>query len=154
MHTKEVILAQLAAVHDQNGWFVSMTSALQGVSEAEATWRNHPDANTIWGIVHHLLYYNQGYLNRFKGTGGTRFTIATNDQTFDNLEGYTWEEALRSIDQVMQEWRQVIKEASYEHFNEKVEDLTHLMIHNAYHIGQIVDIRKQQGTWNAEFGVD
>jgi hypothetical protein len=32
--------------------------------------------------------------------------------------------------------------------------LTQTTIHNAYHIGQIVTIRKQHGHWNPEQGVD
>ncbi|GIN73365.1 hypothetical protein J14TS2_38400 [Bacillus sp. J14TS2] len=154
MNTKEVITSQLEAVHNKSGWFVSLAQALKGVTQDEAMWKNHPNANNIWGIVNHLLYYNQGYLNRFKGTGGTRFTIDTNAQSFDNLDGYTWEETLRSIDQVMQEWKQVIDDSADEHFNKNVDALTHLTIHTAYHIGQIVDIRKQQGTWKSELGVD
>ncbi|GGB47982.1 hypothetical protein GCM10011409_26870 [Lentibacillus populi] len=154
MNTKELLLSQLNAVHNKSGWFVSLTQALKEVTVDEAMWKNHPNANTIWGIVNHLLYYNQAYLSRFKGTRGTRYKIDTNAQSFNNLEGYSWEKTLFLINQVMQEWKQVIEDSTYNHINERAEDLTHLTIHNAYHIGQIVDIRKQQGTWKSELGVD
>jgi hypothetical protein len=32
-------------------------------------------------------------------------------------------------------------------------DIAHIGTHNAYHIGQIVFVRKEQGSWNPEKGV-
>ncbi|EZH66664.1 hypothetical protein DH09_12160 [Bacillaceae bacterium JMAK1] len=154
MDTRELLLTQLQAIHNKSGWFVSMNEALTGVTDEEALWTNHQSANTIWGTVNHLLYYNRSYLNRFKNQGGSPYSIDSNDESFDNHSHDSWEDTTRAFDTLMTEWADAVRTSNEETLNEKAPDLTHLTIHNAYHIGQIVDIRKQQGVWDDDLGVD
>lgn len=154
MNAKTIILDQLNAVHNQSGWFVSLTQALKSTTEEEALWKNDEDANDIWGIVNHLMFYNQSCLNKFKESEGNGEKIENIAQTFQNRDALTWEESLTAIDQQMNELKEVVETFDDQIFTKFASQLTHLTIHNAYHIGQIVDIRKQQGKWNPELGIE
>ncbi|MBM7839833.1 putative damage-inducible protein DinB [Alkalihalobacillus xiaoxiensis] len=153
MNAKDVILTQLGAVHDQSGWFVSLKAALSDISEEEATRQTKDDSNSIEGIVHHLIYYNERYLHRVTGVSNKDYNIDSIAETFANLENRSWSEAVQKLDQLMNKWKQIVAEFDSDTFEKYVPDLTHLTIHNAYHIGQMVEIRKQQGSWDARFGI-
>ncbi len=153
MNAKDVILTQLDAVHDQSGWFVSLKAALSNITEEEATRQTKDDSNSIEGIVHHLIYYNERYLQRIKGITNEDSHIDSIAETFTNREELSWSDAAQKLDGVLDEWKQIVTDVDADTFDKYVPDLTHLTIHNAYHIGQIVEIRKQQGSWEARFGI-
>ncbi|GAF11653.1 hypothetical protein JCM19046_2610 [Bacillus sp. JCM 19046] len=153
MNAKDVILTQLGAVHDQSGWFVSLKAALSNITKEEATRQTKDDSNSIKGIVHHLIYYNERYLQRIKGITNEDSHIDSIAETFTNREELSWSDAAQKLDGVLDEWKQIVTEVDVNIFEKYVPDLTHLTIHNAYHIGQIVEIRKQQGSWEARFGI-
>ncbi|AIC92907.1 DinB family protein [Shouchella lehensis] len=153
MSVKELILLQLGVIHNQKSWFVPLTHALENVSEHEAKWTPNDESNSIWGIVNHLIFYNFRYLERFKNSHTTFEPIDSIAHTFER-ETTSWAETRNHIDQLLSEWREAVQKSELEDFSEAVtEYLTLLTLHNAYHIGQIVTIRKQQGTWPTELGV-
>jgi uncharacterized damage-inducible protein DinB len=53
----------------------------------------------------------------------------------------------------MTEWEQAVAAASDAKVAENASMIAHVGTHNAYHIGQIVYIRKEQGSWNPAQGV-
>lgn len=152
MNTKDVFLSQLSACHNQNTWFVSLNNAINGLTAETASWKSHETVNSIWEIINHLSYYNQRYLNRFKGIPITK-GVDTNDITFENVDGLSWEQTVELIDNILSEWSISIKECGEEKLQRWSSDLTHLTLHNAYHIGQIVQIRKQNEMWDPKQGV-
>ncbi|MED4128693.1 MULTISPECIES: DinB family protein [Shouchella] len=154
MSAKEFILMQLGVIHNQKSWFVPLTHALKNVSESEAKWTPNDDSNSIWGIVNHLIFYNHRYLERFKNSKTNFEPVDSIAHTFEG-ETTSWGETRKHIDQLLSEWREAVQDSEPEDFSETVTDyLTLLTLHNAYHIGQIVSIRKQQGTWSTELGVN
>jgi hypothetical protein len=84
-----------------------------------------------------------------------------NDTTFRSDES-DWQQTLAKLDSVMLEWRNELAAMDdarlSEHVNAEYQEpfwkpLAHQNIHNAYHIGQILLLRKLQGSWNPEKGV-
>jgi hypothetical protein len=57
------------------------------------------------------------------------------------------------MDQVMTGWEQAVAAADDKKVAEWASTIAHVGVHNAYHIGQIVYIRKLQGSWDANMGV-
>lgn len=62
----------------------------------------------------------------------------------------------------MNEWRNLLETADEEKFNESVSEknkslwssvISHINLHNAHHAGQIVVLRKLQGSWDSSKGV-
>lgn len=150
MNAKQVLLMQLDACHDQNTWFVSLINSIRGVTEEQATWKPNEATNSISEIVHHLIYYNQRYLNRLKGMENEE---GTDESTFRNREGLSWSETSERIDQLMADWKKEVEEADEVNLNKWTESIAHLTIHTIYHAGQILYIRKLQGSWDPQAGV-
>src|SRR5436190_20957805 len=80
--TKDLLIEQFSNSFDQNGWFVAVRNALDGVSAAEAASKPAGVDNSIREIVSHLNYYNYAYVERFKGVG-YQYPADDNDATFD-----------------------------------------------------------------------
>lgn len=152
MNSKEILVDQLKACHDQDTWFVSLQSALSGLTEEQASAKTNRTVNSIHEIVNHLIYYNQRYLNRFKGISNPK-GLESNDYTFTKNDDRSWQSTVEMIDHIMSEWIITVKESQEDRLQQWVLDLTHLTVHTTYHIGQIVHIRKEQGSWNPSNGV-
>ena len=154
MTDREVLLEQLQTCRNKNGWFTSMAAATKGLTQKQADWKSNGEMNSVHETVRHLNFYNNRYLNRFLGRDVPAFE-GDNDDTFEPLEGEagTWAEALQAYDATMGKWIDAAEQAEDGNWEKWAGDLTHLTIHNAYHIGQIVFIRKQQGSWDKKYGV-
>jgi uncharacterized damage-inducible protein DinB len=164
MTTKEILLDQLMVSFDHNGWFVATKNALNNLTAEQAAWK--PDAldNSIWGTVAHLNFYNERYLRRFKGEDIPPAT-GENSETFagaDEASEEAWRAEAEKFDRIMSEWRDAIRSADEEKLAQSVskenqalwwEIISNINAHNAHHGGQIVVIRKLQGSWDASKGV-
>jgi uncharacterized damage-inducible protein DinB len=154
------LLEQFTACYDENNWFVSLKSALSGVTAEQASWKPANVDNSIWESVNHLIFWNETYLRRYRGELNEPQDIE-NKATFRSSET-DWQATLSKLDAVMQEWREKLKTIDDEKLESPVNaqyqapwrvPLAHQNIHNAYHIGQILLLRKLQGSWNPEKGV-
>jgi uncharacterized damage-inducible protein DinB len=159
--TKEILLAQLATCYDTNGWFVATKNAIANVTAEQAEWKPEGADNSIREIINHLNYYNNAYLQRFKGID-YEYKVADNDETFDKGEAPTWEAEAMRFDAIMNEWRELIEKADESKLDEMAppkneskwgELISMINTHNAHHGGQIVLLRKLQGSWNSKKGV-
>lgn len=65
--TKETILKQYDRCYNENGWFVAVRNAIAGLTVQQAAWKPDDSVNCIWETLSHLYYYNNAYLQRFKG---------------------------------------------------------------------------------------
>lgn len=155
----ELILEQFDIHVHQNEWFVSMDVALEGITSAEAAWCLN-QSNTIWQIVNHLLFWNTDVVHRLRGTLNPA-QANNNDDTFGEpgnpADEAGWERTLSELQGVMQRLRDTIVEMEDGKLDMPYRDegeptrrlLSNIMMHDTYHIGQIVLLRKLQATWNA-----
>lgn len=163
MTTKETLLQQFTACFDRNTWFVAVMNAVEGLSVEQAAWKTIDDVNCIWETLSHLTYYNNAYLQRFKGID-YEYNVDNNDQTFSTGE-YTeedWRADVEEFRAVMNEFRDLIAAADDAKFDQPVsktnqaswaELISDINAHNAYHAGQILLLRKLQGSWSPANGV-
>jgi uncharacterized damage-inducible protein DinB len=151
MSVKEVFLEQLSACHNQNAWFVSLYHAIKDLSTEQASWKLNDSSNSIWEIVTHLNYYNERYLFRLQGSDVPK-GVESNDVTFQ-ITDPNWGNTLDRMNSILTDWSQALNDCDEAALNKWVGDITQLTIHNAYHIGQIVHIRKQQEAWDPSQGV-
>lgn len=164
MTTKETLLEQLTACYDENGWFVALKNAVMNLTAEQAIWKTENFDNSIWEIVHHLNFYNEAYLKRFKGIDYV-YPISENSETFSSAETATedaWRAEIERFNSIMSEWRSLLEAADESKFGEAVSAtntspwssiLAHINAHNAHHGGQIVILRKLQGNWDSRKGV-
>lgn len=106
------------------------------------------------------MFWNERYLNRFNGIPIQEME-GNNDTTFHN-KSLEWQKVVAGFNAVMTEWYDAVQQSEEEKLEQSIgedikepwiEALTNITIHTAYHIGQIVSIRKIQGSWNKEQGV-
>lgn len=161
---KETLLRQYDRCYNENGWFVAVRNAIEGLNVEQASWKaGEQDDNCIWEILSHLTYYNYAYLQRFKGIA-YKYDVTNNDQTFSTGEYIEadWQADVARFDAVMTEWRDLIEAADDAKIGEAVsaenastwaELIANVNAHNAFHGGQILLLRKLQGAWNPDKGV-
>lgn len=159
---KAILLQQYDRCYNENGWFVALRNTIDGVTAEQAAWKPKDSDNSIWETLSHLTYYINAYLQRFKGID-YQYDVTSNDETFtsgDRSEA-AWKVEIGKFDAVMTEWRDLIEASDEDKFSQPAandqgtwaELIANINAHNAYHGGQILLIRKLQGSWNPEKGV-
>jgi uncharacterized damage-inducible protein DinB len=163
MSVKELVAREFATCYDTNSWFVAVRNAIDGLNVEQACYKPNNDVNCIWESLSHLAYYNYAYLQRFKGIE-FEYDVASNDETFSTGEHTEaeWQAEITRFDAMMQEFQGLIAAADQSKFDEQVaadntrtwgELISDINTHNAYHAGQILSLRKLQGSWNPQQGV-
>lgn len=164
MTTKEFLIAQFTSNYDTDGWFVALGNTFNNLSAEDAAWKPDGADNSIWGILAHLNFYNERYLKRFKGVELEKSDLE-NHETFANAKSVSeeaWKAEIERFDRIMNEWRSAIESTNESKFAEKVstenpslwsEVVGLINTHNSHHGGQIVILRKLQGSWDASKGV-
>ena len=161
--TKEELIDQFSTCYDQNGWFVAVRNAIDGVNVEQAAWKPSDNVNCIWEMLSHITYYNNAYLQRFRGVD-FEYDVESNDETFSvgEYDEDAWQADIERFDTVMTEWLAALELTDKSKLAELVpnkEDTTWaelvglISTHNAYHAGQILLLRKLHGTWDPQHGV-
>lgn len=156
----KLFLEQLDMHCHENEWFASMNQALHGVTAAEAAWRSSENSNSIWQIVNHLIFWNEDVIHRIKGTENP-YKPENNEETFGNPgnqeDEIRWIQTVQRLNEVMNKLKTVIADLEDEKLKTlyaanrySIERLlSNIMMHDSYHIGQIVLLRKLQSSWDS-----
>jgi len=70
-----------------------------------------------------------------------------NDETFTSFDSKQWSATVKQLDEVMTEWEKAVEAADEAKLKSWYSTIAHIGAHNAYHIGQIIYVRKEQGCW-------
>lgn len=149
---KETLLKEIKTTHHQKEWFVPISVALDGVTAEQAMWKDATGNHSIGQLASHLLFWNERILKQLKGEPVPDFS-GNNEESFEKFEDDDWQKTLQSLDVLMAGIESLIEAASEEQVQGWAGTLTHTSTHNAYHTGQIVMLRKLQGSWDPETGV-
>ena len=76
-----------------------------------------------------------------------------NNETFNSFDEKNWAATVKRLDEVMTEWEKAVEAADEKKLESWYSIIAHIGAHNAYHIGQIIFVRKEQGSWDAAKGV-
>ena len=158
---KDLLLAQFNSTFDHNNWFVSFQKAVEGLSEENADWKSENIEHSIKELVIHLTFWNKRSLIKFKGDEPSKME-GDNETSFENSKQLSWVLCLKDANGTFDAWKKAIAEASQEKLSAQVHQenkgdwyslIANTNTHNAYHIGQIVFLRKLQGSWDKNNGV-
>ncbi|MFD1176198.1 DinB family protein [Paenibacillus puldeungensis] len=157
----DLLLVQKDNTWELEEWIVPLSTALQNVTTEQALWTPPGGGNTIWQTVNHINFYNKLVLSRLKDTPPS-VSAQTNDETFqvayDAEDVEAWNATLAETKRIALELRETIAalsesdlEAPYRSSGPETigHALSCWMLHDAYHSGQIVLIRKMQGSWRS-----
>ena len=147
-----VLLEQLRTTHDQEDWFVPVSTAVDGLTAEQAMWTPGKGNHSVGQLAYHIWYWDQRALNDFKGEKNAPFDGNNND-TFDKFSADQWTDLVKKLNQVLADWEKAVNDANDEKLAANASLIAHVGAHNAYHVGQILYVRKQQGVWNPDKGV-
>jgi hypothetical protein len=147
-----VLLEQLRTTHNEEDWFVPASIAVRGLTAEQAKWTPGKDAHSVGQLAYHLWFWNTTELAHFKVEKPPAFS-GNNDETFNEFSPAQWEDLQKKLDQVLTDWEKAVEAADDKKLAENASLIAHVGAHNAYHIGQIIYVRKLQGVWDASKGV-
>ena len=156
MQRKEILIHGWDFAYDVEGWYPPLKASLKDVDLKQAQWR--PDgkaSHTIGELVNHLLFYKKRFLFRLERKEWTK-KIGSNDDTFQTTQYATsdaWNHALSELQSVQQDIRVKLVGLEDRDLDSPLPKDTiggqvlSLFMHDAYHTGQIILIRKLYGSW-------
>ena len=156
MQRKEILVHGWDFAYDVEGWYPPLKAALKDVDFEHALWKAEgKSSHTIAELVSHLLYYKKRFLFRLERKSWPS-TINTNDDTFRTTEyssSETWGAALKELDVLQKDIRTNLEKLKDNDLDSPLPDapiggqVLSLFMHDAYHTGQIVQLRKLYGSW-------
>jgi hypothetical protein len=156
---KSVLLAQLRSTHNKAEWFVPVNTAVAGMTPEQARWipksegpnNPAPEDHSVGMIAYHLLYWNSATLAKLKGEKAP--TTSDNTETFNKFDATNWPETIKKLDENLTAIEQLVEGADDAKIAAIAHTIANISAHNAYHTGQIIMIRKLQGSWDPKKGV-
>jgi uncharacterized damage-inducible protein DinB len=155
VHGKEVLSNQLLANANDPSWYLPFSDSVANLSEEEAFWKPNRDSHSIAEIVQHLLYWNETWQTRYKKSHVDAVpSLGNNNESFLIKENEKFFEMKERLLEVLLHWQELLSEVVVESDANGFpvpakwwEILSNVTTHNAYHIGQIIYIRKLRGNF-------
>ncbi|PGL28164.1 hypothetical protein CN941_13355 [Bacillus cereus] len=132
MSKKEILQNGVKQVFYEEEWYPPISEALKNLTAVQACW--HPEgkaSNTIWENANHLLTFKERLLSRLH-QDDTFVQGGPNDALQSSLTSLQ-EAELDQPSPSLPVWQQYMN----------------ILLHDAYHTGQIIQLRKLQGSWPA-----
>jgi len=149
---KSILLEQLRSTHNKAEWFVPANTAVAGLSAEQANWTDGKGNHSVGQLATHLVFWDRRSLEQFEGKPVQKYN-GNNDETFTRFDSKQWDATVKQLDEVMTEWEKAVGSADDAKLQSSYSTIAHIGTHNAYHIGQIIYVRKEQGSWNPANGV-
>ncbi|MGM0752497.1 MAG: DinB family protein [Bacillota bacterium] len=152
MNRTDLLLRMLDTTYDKESWYAPLMPAIEGLTAEQAMWTPTGEATkTIWENVNHLIYYKERLTAQLEGREWTRKldgneTFSLTEQLNDDKE---WITVIERVETAQSRLREALSKTSDAKIEEASleEKLLDIMMHEAYHTGQIILIRKMQGSW-------
>lgn len=149
---KSVLLQQLRDTHSKSNWFVCADVAVAGLTSEQASWTDGKGNHSVGQLANHLIFWNQLNLESMKGQKPEKFS-GNNDETFNSFDAKSWNATVKKLDEVLTELERLVESADDAKLKAVATTIANINAHNAYHIGEMVVVRKEQGSWDPSKGV-
>ena len=150
MKEQQRIAGLFSDLYDGNPWLdINIHDTLESILPEIAAKKLKPDANSIWEIANHLISWRENVLERVKG----KVLITPNHNYFVPIADPTaqaWKSTLERFEISQQNWLSFLAGFSEKDFGKVYPNNDHtyyehihgIIQHDAYHLGQIVMLRK------------
>lgn len=130
-----------------------MSVAVDGLTAEQAQWKPAgKDAHSVGQLAYHIWYWDTRALQQFKGEKQLPFD-GNNNETFDKFDAAQWNALVNKLNQEMVDWEAAVEGADDAKLAANASLIAHIGAHRAYHVGQILYVRKLEGVWNPDKGV-
>jgi uncharacterized damage-inducible protein DinB len=147
-----VLLEELRTTHNQEDWFVPANTAVDGLTAEQANWTPGHGGHSVGQLAYHLWFWDTRALERFTGQKLLPYS-GNNDDTFNNFTAAQWDDLVKKLNQVLSDWETAVQNADDAKLAANASLIAHVANHNAYHLGQILYVRKLEGAWDPSKGV-
>lgn len=147
-----ILLEQLRTTHTQEDWFAPASVAVEGLTTEQAKWSPGHGGHSVGQLAYHLWFWDARSLQQFKGEKLASYN-GNNDETFTDFSDAQWNDLVQKLNQVMSDWEKAVETADDSKLAANASLIEHVADHNAYHIGQILYVRKLEGAWDPSKGV-
>ncbi|MBO7744375.1 DinB family protein [Paenibacillus sp. MWE-103] len=155
MNFKSMLMDQINACYHDKSWFIPLREILIDLNAEQAA-REDAGNSSIWAIVNHLIFWNERWLERFESEQFEPTSSMNNDDTFyvdpNTMNDAEWTRTLQRLDRVFRRWDTALEESGESKLTTGIASyfnapwwgvVSNLCLHNAYHIGQIMLLKKQ-----------
>ena len=149
---RSILMHELQTTHNQADWFAPVSAAVDGLTAEQAKWQPNAGSHSSGQLTYHLLFWNRRTLAKLQGKPEAKFS-GNNDETFNDFDEKQWNDVVKQLDQVLTDYEKLVQSVDEQKLASMAPIIANVCTHNAYHTGQIVYVRKQQGSWNPEKGV-
>jgi len=149
---RSVLLSQLKSTHSSKEWFVPANDAVAGLTPEQAAWTDGSGNHSVGQLANHLIFWNGEQLAKMTGKPVPKFN-GNNDETFNAFNAANWAQTQKDLDKVLTDLEAYVASCSEADLQKHATDIAHISTHNAYHVGQMLFVRKLHGTWNPANGV-
>lgn len=137
----------------EEGWFTPLKQSLKDISEEGYNFKPDEKTHSIRELVNHLIFWNERWLSRMKGKEPGEFT-EKNEITFEGeTKEQTKDQLIRRLIDNFDEWDKELRSCGEEKMNMILFEgteysakwsqfISSMILHNAYHIGQIMTVKK------------
>lgn len=128
---------------NEGNWVPSLPDSLAGITAAEAAWSPEPRCHSIWQEVVHLIFWRTVTLDRMAG-GAPRSEETVLREEFaapETASEEAWAEAIAKLKGTQDALAAAIQDPAVE-----IDRIPYHLIHDAYHLGRITQLRAMQGT--------
>lgn len=152
-------LEQLYCAED-NGWYVTVVQAIADLTPEQALWRPSPDFPCIWELAAHIHYWTARMMAVFEAIRRGEEPPARSETDWppvpDSPDATLWSTFQTDLARVLVELSDVVRSLKPEHLLSPSEgvgspsvlyEIHGLLAHTSYHTGQILLLRRLQGTW-------
>ncbi|GAA0371665.1 DinB family protein [Bacillus horti] len=149
----QFLIDQRVSTWEKYSWFPTVFQVLEQVTVKEAAWQPEHGGNSIWQILHHMNYYNENILEKITGQKKERTLVKTNEETFknhgDSNDLVGWQETLDYTGNLYNELKEALSNTTDTQLEELEisQYLANWSTHDAFHLGQIVILLREQGKW-------
>jgi len=148
----DLLLYMQDITFDQESWYAPFKDAVAGLTAEQANWKPIGGAaNSIWENVNHLIYYKERLAANMEGSEWAH--NLDGDETFyfiaQSNDDQEWKKVIERAEKVQARLQEALRKTSDEELDQDSlkEKLVNIMLHDAYHTGQIIQMRKMQGSW-------
>ncbi|WP_261134456.1 DinB family protein [Bacillus sp. Marseille-Q3570] len=152
MTRMNLILNVLDTTFEKESWYAPFKHAIEGITAEQAIWKPAGEATkSIWENVNHLMYYKERLTANLEGREWTQ--NLDGDETFHYTkpidDDQEWNKIVVRTERAHNSLRESLSKTSEEKLDQDSfeKKLLDIFLHDAYHTGQIIQIRKMQGSW-------
>ena len=127
----------------EGNWVPSWPDSLSGLTAEDAAWKPDAKTHSLWQEVVHTIFWRRYTLTSMAG-GAVPSTEEVRRQEFaapKDANEAAWTATVQDLEQTQMEIAEAIQNP-----DKDVSRVPYHLIHDAYHLGRITQLRRMQGT--------